>query len=257
MRASWGRFYQSQAINELQINDGIDRFFPPQQSEQLIVGFDQLLKNESVLRIEVYDKRMTDLRPRFENFLNPRVLLPELKPDRIRIEPESATARGLEMTLNGSAGRFDWWGSLSWARVTDTIAGVETPRSWDQSHSASAGFQWNSPTWTLSTAVAWRTGWPTSAVSALITGGIPTVGVASRNNERLSAFGSLDVRLSREIVLRRSTLSVFIELANLTGRDNPCCLEFEVGDEEDTGQFVLDELSYLSTIPSIGFLWKF
>ena len=257
LRASLGKFYQSQAISELPINDGVVKFDPPQQSRQLIVGFDRLFANGALLRIEAYKKHMSDLRPRFENVLNARVLLPELKPDRIRIDPDSATARGLEITLNGSTNKFDWWGSVSWARVEDRLAGRETLRSWDQTYSLSAGFHWESGVWTLSSALAYRTGWPTSSVTSFDTTTFPLAGVPNRNDRRLSAFGSLDVRLSREFSMARSDLSVFVELVNVTGRNNPCCLEFEIGDEEESGQFVLDELGYLKTIPSIGFLWKF
>jgi outer membrane receptor protein involved in Fe transport len=257
LRASWGRFYQSQAINELQVNDGVEQFEPPQQSEQFVVGFDKLFPGGALLRIEAYRKQMSDLRPRFENVLNSRVLLPELKPDRIRIHPTAATARGIELAISRVHGRFEWWGSLSWAQVRDVIAAKEVLRSWDQTHALSAGFHWDAGMWTMSSALAYRTGWPISTGLSLSSAAFPSVTVPGRNNERLSAFGSLDVRLSRDFALQRSVLSLFMEVANVTGRNNPCCLEFEIGDEEDAGQFVLDQLSYLNTIPSIGFLWKF
>lgn len=257
LRASWGKFYQSQAINELQVNDGVDRFDPPQQSEQFVIGFDKLFASGAVLRIEAYQKDMSDLRPRFENVLNSRVLLPELKPDRIRIHPDGATARGLEIAINGTSENFEWWGSLSRARVVDEFGSTEVRRSWDQTYSLSAGFHWDAGDWTMSSALAYRTGWPTSSVVGLNDAAFPTVDVPSRNDARLGAFRSLDVRLSREFAFERSALSLFIEIANVTGRNNPCCLEFEIGDEEEAGQFVLDELSYMSTIPSVGVLWKF
>ncbi|HMB72206.1 MAG TPA: TonB-dependent receptor, partial [Gammaproteobacteria bacterium] len=89
LRASWGRFYQSQAVNELQVSDGSTRFYPSQRSEQIVIGFDRLFPNGTILRLEAYEKDMRDLRPRYENLLNARVLLPELKPDRLRIAPDS------------------------------------------------------------------------------------------------------------------------------------------------------------------------
>lgn len=257
LRASWGKFFQTQAINELQVSDGIVQFDRPQQSEQFVIGFDRELESGFAFRAEAYAKEMRDLRPRFENILNARVLLPELKPDRIRLEPDSATAYGIELAFDGTAGRFDFWGGLSWARVKDKFADTTTLRSWDQTYSLSTGFNTSLGDWTLSAAVTYRTGWPTSTVMPLEGAAFPTVTVPVRNEIRLNAYGSLDVRLSRDFLLRRSSLSIFAEIANITGRDNPCCLEFEVGDEEDAGQFILDELAYLSTIPSIGFLWKF
>lgn len=257
LRAGWGRFYQSQSINELQVSDGVRDFFPPQQSDQIVVGFDRLLTNGAVIRIEAYQKKMSGLRPRFENILNARVLLPELKPDRIRIDPERATARGLEITINGGNGSFQWWGSVSRSRVTDMLRGRDIRRSWDQKYSFSAGLHWETDKWTFSSALAWRSGWPTSSIVTIDQSAFPTVTAPGRNDTRLADFRSLDVRLSREYGLEKSALSLFVEVANVTGRNNPCCIEFEIGDEEDAGQFVLDELGYLKTIPSIGFLWKF
>ena len=38
LRASWGRYGQFQGINELQVEDGIDEFFPTQKADHAIVG---------------------------------------------------------------------------------------------------------------------------------------------------------------------------------------------------------------------------
>jgi outer membrane receptor protein involved in Fe transport len=256
-RASWGRFYQTQAINELQVSDGITEFFAPQRSDQIVVGVDWRITEGLELRVEGYEKSMNRLRPRFENLLNPRVLLPELKPDRIRIAPTSASARGIEATLDGRIGRFQWWSSLSRARVHDRFGESTVPRSWDQSYAFNAGFSWDTAKWTLSTGLAYRAGWPTTAVMLDPAAATPTVTTAGRNGARLEAFGSLDLRVSRTFALRRSQLDVSLEFANLTNRYNPCCVEFEIGEEENAGRLMLDELSYLPTIPSVGVLWQF
>ena len=38
LRLTWGRYYQSQAIQELQVEDGLDQFFAPQRSDHWIAG---------------------------------------------------------------------------------------------------------------------------------------------------------------------------------------------------------------------------
>jgi hypothetical protein len=73
----------------------------------------------------------------------------------------------------------------------------------------------------------------------------------------MGTFGSLDIRLSREILFDASALTLSFEVANLSGRSNPCCIEYEIGDEEDLGFLVLDRRDYLPTIPSIGINWRF
>lgn len=257
VRASLGRFHQLQAINELQVNDGVTGYFAPQETDQIVLGFDHSLGGGVVLRLEAYQKSMRDLRPRFENLLNTRVLLPELKPDRIRIAPASAQARGAEIAVDGRNGNYRWWGALSVAKVRDRLDGIDVPRSWDQTYALGAGFAWNGARWNLGSSLAWRSGWPTTSVALDAGAPFPTVTALGRNSGRMRAFGTLDLRVSRDFRLEDSELSLSIELANLTNRGNPCCIEYEIGDEEDLGQLVLDEINYLPRIPSIGLLWKF
>ena len=78
---------------------------------------------------------MRSLATRFENFLDPLVLLPELQPDRLRIDAESATARGAEILLTQSPGGsgLAWWLSYSWSEVCDQRPEGKVRRSWDQS----------------------------------------------------------------------------------------------------------------------------
>ena len=77
---------------------------------------------------------MRDLRPRFENLYDPLALIPELQPDRIRIAPSSARARGLELSLSRTGQALSWWASYSLAEVTDVVHGDEVPRAWDLPH---------------------------------------------------------------------------------------------------------------------------
>ena len=55
----------------------------------------------------------SDLRPRFENALDPVQLIPEGAADRIRIDAPEARARGVELTLRREAERgLAGWVSL-------------------------------------------------------------------------------------------------------------------------------------------------
>ncbi len=257
LRASAGRFFQVQGIDELQISDGLTEFSPPQKGDHFVVGLDRRLDSGMVLRVEAYEKAMDDLRPRFENLLNTRVLLPELKPDRLRIAPESARARGVELSLDGESGALRWLGSLSLARVEDRFAGIDVLRSWDQAYTLNAAMLWEPGHWSFSSGLVYRSGWPTTHVELDTDALFPVVSVGSRNGERMPTYGSLDVRLSRKIQFNDSVLDVFVELVNLTDRKNTCCIEYEIGDEEDLGLLALDERAWLPTIPSVGFTWTF
>ena len=259
LRASVGRLNQTQAINELPISDGVDFFFPRQSSDQAVVGLLHEFPAGGTLRVEAYRKRMHDLNPRFENMLNARVLLPELKPDRVRIEPLSAAAHGLELMYQSPRERpLDWWVSWSWARVEDRFATDTIPRSWDQPLSLGAGIEWTIGQWQLALASTFRSGWPTTTVALDDSGAIPIVVAGRRNDSRFRHYRSIDVLASRTFEFERSSLALTIELTNLLDRRNPCCTEYEIGDDEDeAGQLLLKELAYLPIVPSVGIRWSF
>jgi outer membrane receptor protein involved in Fe transport len=93
LRLSLGRFRQPEGVQELQVLDGITRFYRPQYADQLVAGIERT-RGDLELVAEVYYKRYGDLKERFENMFNPFVLLPEMEPDRVRLDPDRAVARG-------------------------------------------------------------------------------------------------------------------------------------------------------------------
>ncbi|MCK6372412.1 MAG: TonB-dependent receptor, partial [Gammaproteobacteria bacterium] len=97
LRAAWGRFWQAQRPNELQVEDGVDTFYEPQRADHLIISLEQRLPGDHELRVEVYRKDYDRVRPHFENLFDPVKLLPELEPDRVRVAPTGSLARGVEM----------------------------------------------------------------------------------------------------------------------------------------------------------------
>ena len=253
VRASWGRFYQSQGIDELQVQDGVTSYLAPQRSDHSLIGFERHLGADVDLRVELYDKRMRSLRPRFENLLNTFVLLPELRPDRVRIAPDSARARGYEIHLSQQRGAVSWWVSYSRSSVKDMEAGEESPRSWDQTHTVTAGALWEGEKWAASLGVSQRTGWPTTAVTEDTAAAFPTVRSDRRNNTRFGSYSSTDIRVERRFELPKSTLRLSFEVDNLLGRDNRCCTEYQFED----GIIEFEGRNYFEPIPSLGVLWQF
>ena len=99
LRVGWGQYFQAQSIDELAVPDGETQFHDAQRAEHWVMSVEHHLTQRVDLRVEAYRKDYERLRPRYENLLNPLVVLPELKPDRIRIAPDSATAEGVEASL--------------------------------------------------------------------------------------------------------------------------------------------------------------
>jgi outer membrane receptor protein involved in Fe transport len=263
LRFSWGRYYQSQGIHELQIEDGVTDFFPAQQADHIIAGISHKLGGNHVLRLELFQKDMSDLRPRFENLYDPLAIIPELQADRVRIAPTAALARGLELSVNRTGQALSWWASYSLAEVTDTVDGIEVPRSWDQRHAVQAGLTWNLNNWDFSVAGHYRSGWPTTSLALQeITGpgGEPELIAVPgpRNAEQLTHFASLDARISRKFDLARGAITVFFEVSNLLDRNNVCCFDYDLETDENDQEFLDYSPDYwLPLLPAAGFLWEF
>jgi len=259
VRAVWGRYFQAQAIDELAVSDGESEFVGAQHAEHWIASIEQRLTAGLDLRVEAYRKDYERLRPRFENLLNPLVVLPELKPDRIRIEPDSATAEGVELSINYvSGGPRTAWLSYSLSRVEDRVAGERIDRSWDQTHFMSAGAAHRGPRWEFSLAATWHSGWPTTAVELKTLEPYPLVAAGPRNDERLGTYARFDARLARKFSFEsRQHLTVFLEISNLSNRGNDCCVEYEIETEDGSEFLDVATVESLSLVPSLGVVWEF
>jgi outer membrane receptor protein involved in Fe transport len=279
LRLSWGRYYQSQAIQQLQIEDGLDHFFPAQRADHWIAGLQYRSAGDYRIRLEAFNKKYSRMKPRFENLFDKLALIPELEPDRVRLDPDSARARGIEIGLEYRGQReISWWLNSSWSKSTDSINGRNERRSWDQRYALQGGFARTHGPWEVGAAVNIHSGWPTTGMTLGIETGedaaedegaddgevagegeleyIPIPG--RRNGERVGGFFTIDFRISRLYQLKKSELSVFFEVTNLTNRNNTCCLDYDL-DEDAQGNPFLDrtEDTWLPVIPAAGILWEF
>jgi hypothetical protein len=259
LRASWGRYQQFQGINELQVEDGVDEFFPAQRSDHAILGVEHDFAADFSLRVEAYRKDYSRLKPRYENLFDPLSLVPELRWDRVQVAPDSARAEGMEWLLTRrSQGPWNGWLSYAWSRVLDREGGVETRRSWDQTNAAGGGITWSSNPWQATLAATYHTGWPTTPVEVVdATAPDAAIVLGRRNSLRYGHYASLDARVSRDFDLSRGELTVFAEVTNALDRGNQCCVDYSYGYQG--GQLVLDReyRHWLPIVPSLGVLWKF
>jgi TonB dependent receptor len=262
LRASWGRYYQSQSINELQISDGVGEFYAPQRADHLIASLQHEYDNGVSLRLEAFSKNYDQVNPRFENLLNTFVLLPELKPDRIRIAPDGAKVTGMEITVRGDgAGPLQWWLSYTRSSAKDRFDNAIAPRSWDQADQLNGGIVWRNEQWELSIAGTYHSGWPTTAVSLpeseQTDESIPVIAVGPRNAERFRSYSSVDARVARTFNLGGgSEMTMFLEVINVLNRTNECCIEYEI-ENENSLALDTEPVPYLPLIPSLGFVWRF
>ena len=259
LRWSLGRYFQPQGLHELQIEDGVTDLYPAQRAEHAVIGVEHRLGERYLLRAEAYRKSLARLRARYENLFDPLAILPELEPDRVRIAPDEASARGIELSvLYAEPDRgLRWWASYVRARATDLVNAETVRRSWDQRHAAQLGIGRDLSTWDLSAALGYHSGWPTTGLTLEESAGETTSVVGPRNSLELGSFASLDLRASRALALRVGSLDVFVEVSNATNRQNPCCLDFDLG-EDSSGEFLEQETeTWLPRVATFGVLWQF
>ena len=257
LRMSWGRYHQSQGLHELQIEDGVTRFWPAQSADHWIVGLQTVLREDLFVRVEAFHKRVDDVRPRFENLFDPLALVPELQPDRVEIAPSRAQSSGVELSIEQALRNWHWWASYTWSRAQDRVDGRDEYRSWDQRHALQAGLRWRNERWTFSAALSAHSGWPSTNLTLQQVGSEFVAVPGPRNANRYPSFASLDLRVSRKLAVAKGQLTVFAELSNATNRRNRCCIDWDV--ETDGAQLVLENSAdyWLPRLPAIGILWEF
>ena len=254
MRASWGRFYQAQGINELQVEDGVDTFSPAQRADHFILSIEHAFTGGLSARLEAYYKDYDELRPRFENLFDPLVLIPELETDRVEVAATAGAVKGLELLLNDrSNGPWGWWLSYAWSRADETVGGVDVARSWDQRNSLNGGISWNSGPWDVALAGTWHTGWPTTPVtlragSSLSATAIPSASTPSVPWTRGPATPSPWVRRTDD--LRRGHQHA--------GAEERLLRRVHGGDPGGADERLKREVDYWPRfVPNLGVLWKF
>ncbi len=266
LRMSVGRYYQSQRIHELEIEDGESRFRRAEESYQTEMSFQQGLPGGLRIRLDAYDKLMTRLNPRYENLWKHIELYPETSTDRVRIAPDRARLRGVEILLQGNAARpFMWWASYALTSAEDEFGSEEIPRSWDQTHAGKflVGYRFRER-WTISLTGTAHTGWPVTPVSATATvdpnGTVQIIEtIEERNSDRYPTYIRFDAKARYSIDFRGSRLSLTGEVINLADRDNPCCVDEFKFDPQPNGDVDVDLVydDWRTLTPSFSLLWEF
>ena len=266
VRLGAGRYFQSQRIHELRVEDGETTFSPAEASRHLELTVQHRLPRGWSLRFDAYDRSVTRVQPRWENLFDPLELFPESVADRVRIAPERARLRGIELMAQGSSeGPWAWWVGYSLSFADDVVDGRAVPRAWDQRHAGKflAAYT-RDGRWSISLSGTGHTGWPTTPMTATIatlpdgsTRIDPVVG--ERNSRRFPGYARLDLRASRWLALSRGRLRLDLEILNVTDRSNVCCVGEHLFVERPNGsvdvQRELDD--WLGITPSAAVTWAF
>jgi outer membrane receptor protein involved in Fe transport len=256
-RLAYGRFTQSQRSYELMVEDADVRRYPTERAEHVVAAVDHVFGDASrvplaFVRAEVYRKSVKNPRPRYESLFKPFDPFPEGEIDRVRLAPETSTAKGVEVLIQGRpAGRFSWWLNYALASSTDRIDGRDAPRRFDQRHTMKIDLNYRlAPAWNVNAAWIGHSGWPATLVT--MEDGLPVLGPL--NESRLRDYHRLDVRLSREWQRRSGALSAYVDAHNVFARRNTSGLDAALDDE--TGELLIETESFPRFFASAGIAWQ-
>ena len=267
LRLGWGHYHQSQRVYELQVTDADTRVHRAERSEHWVAGFEHLFDAAKggpllAVRAEVYWRDIENPRLRYESLVEPYESFPEGEVIRFRVEPESGTANGVEVFLQGRAGkRLDWWANYTYALTEERIDGRDVPRAIDQRHTVNVDVNYKlGREWALNLAWRYHTGWPTTPISIEERddgeGDLEaTYVMGDLNSARLPGYHRLDARISRKWPLGGGWLIAFLDAQNVYNRRNVA--GFHVEQDPDTGAIITKREVWPGFFASFGVSWEF
>ena len=249
---NWGRYLQADEIQELKIEDGLTRFPAPQRSQHLILGLDLAPDDDTALRAAAFVKRQSEPRAWFDNVFNRRTILPELGPDRIEVLPTGSEVHGIELSGERRWGPWQLAVNTGWSEALDEGPdvgyGTHTRRSWDVGWELGVSGTWRSGPWTVTSGVAQRPGFPTTALLRTATGYV----LGERNGIRLPRYLEWDFKTEYVQATGRGVLQYSAQVTNLLNLSNDCCTELV----RDGSALELRRLHGLPLLPSLGIRWS-
>lgn len=259
VRAAWGLYNQPQGLHELAVSDGEQVFHRSEQSEHRILGLEHRLREGLSLRVEAYERRSWQLRPYWENPLNPKGLFPEMLSDRTRFDPSIGRARGIESGLQGSLGRtVRWSAAYAYAEAGEKVENVWFPSARDQRHSLQAHISYMpNERWSFSAAWQGHTGWPVADIESgfnLRSNGAGWAGAVQ--HERLPDYHRLDLRVVRTYRPAWGEVQVFVDVFNAYDRAN--VLGYEPGGRNSGGgASERKPIKLFPILPNVGLTCRF
>ena len=261
LRAGWGYFHQVQGIDQLQVPDGAFTFQKAERAEHTVIGLEHLLAPRISLRIDLYNKMITDVRSRYISLAGDVTrLFPEIDPDRVLIHPDKARMQGVELLLQKKQGaQFNWWASYSLSRFEEHLNGTYVPKSHDQRHTIHLDASYNpSPRLHLNLSWQYHTGWKYSDVDLQIhvlkeNDLIYDAVYGPYNGEQFPAYHRMDARISYDFQLKKHILATYLEVRNVYNRRNLRLYNYDPAFTSSGDVVYEPEAEYwLPILPAIG-----
>lgn len=292
LRGAWGYYYQTQFMNNLEVNYGRETYNEAELAKHYVLSFEHSFDNGINLRAEAYRKDLSNLSPSYRNLRDPMEMFLEQRNDLVKVNLNSAVTEGIEIFLKYDMGKkLSWWFSYALARAEDDVKSIEfeglltektgkVPRLNNQNHTIFADVNYRpNDKWHLNLSWQYWTGWPRTNYTykhvRLEDIGYTDVGGeadslhfypihADYNDITYPSYHRMDLRVNRHFQFSKSRLSVFLHLINLYNKQN--LRKFDVDTSLDDvlqpdGQggykTFRDDQYYFGLTPIIGLSWEF
>jgi hypothetical protein len=261
LTAAGGRYWQAPSAIWLVGAPQNAKQLRPFRADQLVLGVVRRIGDDRKVQFEVYGKRYADYPVRF--FRPQAVLSPSGFDDATTdipfgLEPLGSSGRGVaygaEVFAQQKLGRTPFYGqlALSLNRTRfEGIDGTEAPGAFDTPVLANGLVGWRpNARWEVALRVRGASGLPrTPFVTEGALAG--TLDFARYNAERGTAFFAVDLRVDRRFVFARQQLIAFLDVQNVSGRDNG-------GQPQWNPRLrVVERNEGIGRLPTIGLNWEF
>ncbi len=283
LRAAWGHYYQTQFIQNLDVNHNATKFNSAELSKHYVLGLEHLFDNHISLRLEGYYKDIPRINPIYQNLRDPLEVFPEARNDVVKLNINGRTAKGIELFLKYDMGKkISWWLSYALAKSEDDIKSIEfdglvtartgkVPRTNNQFHTLYADLNYRpDQKWHFSISGQYYTGWHRTNYhfnTKTLSGGRLIFYPVHElyNGTAYPAYHRMDLRMNRHFQLKKSKVSAFLHVINLYNQEN--LRKFDIGATDDNDNLVPDgkggyltprgDKYWFGILPVIGVSWEF
>lgn len=272
----WGHFYQLQRIDEISAGDGETEFYNSEKAEHFVASLEHTFDSGIKLRLEGFHKKYSHLRPAWRNTFSELEMFYELENDRIRVDLNGKTAKGIDIYLNkDTGGKLNWWLSYSLSKVEDDIENfyfVDEDVLWNYNKKIAYPFEQRhtvyfdvnyrpSSKWQFNMAWQYHTGWNYTDVRLESYNDNGTEIFYIQANEPWSSqhspYNRLDLRVNKIIPTKKGTITAFIEIINLLGKKNVRNYEYSTYSINGNIYLNRDQENWFSRMPAFGIVYNF
>ncbi|MCK5147527.1 TonB-dependent receptor [bacterium] len=221
--AAWGNYYQTP--NAFQVSRDIRNIsLQSRQAEHAIIGLEYLIAPDTKLTLEAYHKEMNDL---------------FVSSDTTNLITNSGkgSSDGIELYIQKKMSDR-WVGSLSYtlskSKRQDGAKLPEYNYEFDQTHNLTAiiGFAPNN-NWRFGMKIQYATGMPYTPVLGMAhQNGVNIALKGPKNSERYPDIFRADLRIDRHFHFAGWTLTAYVDIWNITNRDNILFYNYEIAENK-------------------------